>query len=88
MKLTDNYKAREVMGELLLIPFGNEMTVFNGIKTLNGVGRLIYEFAAAGADTEKIVAEITAVYDCTPDTARADTEEFLELMRKERIIEY
>ncbi len=87
MKLTGNYKTREVMGELLLVPCGKELNVFNGIRTLNGMGRTVYEMLETVESADEIADKIFEDYDVTREEAKKDIVEFLNSLREMNVIE-
>ncbi len=87
IKLTDRYKPREVMGELLLVPCGEELNNFNGMKTLNGIGRDIYNALRDGCDEAETTARILDKYEADETEVKADVREFIEELVRQGVAE-
>lgn len=80
MKQNDNYIVRKIAGETLLVPTGAAAREFSGLITLNELGAFIWEHLNEAADTQDLAKMIAAEYEVDPATARADAQEFLDLL--------
>lgn len=87
MKLKDGYILREIAGEAVLIPSGQNALEFNGIIALNAISAEIWKLLQANADREQILHSILDAYDVTEEVAAADLDEFLDQLRKLNILD-
>ena len=76
MKLKENFLLRQVADTWVVMPIGQEMLDFNGMLTLNETGAFLWQRLQEGADLEGLVKALTAEYEVSAETARADAEEF------------
>lgn len=77
MKLKDGFLLREIAGEIVVLPTGNDLDL-NMMITLNETGKFLWERLEKGAETEELVAAILEEYDIDEDGARKHVTEFLE----------
>ena len=87
MKRNDNYIVRKIAGETLLVPTGSAAREFSGLITLNELGAFIWENLPEVRDPEELTDRILAEYDVDRDTARADAQEFLDLLAGQHMVE-
>lgn len=80
MKRNDNYIVRKIAGETLLVPTGAAAREFSGLITLNELGAFIWEHLNEAVDAQDLAKMIAAEYEVDPATARADAQEFLDLL--------
>ncbi len=81
MKVSNDFILREIAGEYILVPVGAAAAKFNGLITLNELGKFIFEALADDCTLEQLVDKITSEYDVDAATAAADAEEFLGELR-------
>lgn len=81
MIASENFIPREIAGEYLLVPTGAASAQLNGLITLNELGYFIFQTLQSEQSVDSLVAAITAEYDVSADTARADALEFLAQLR-------
>lgn len=82
MKLNSNYICREICGEVLLIPVGEEVKRHKGIFSFSDTGAFLIKAFVNGADIPSAASALTEAYDVDADTALQDTSEFAdELIR-------
>lgn len=81
MKASNDFILREIAGETLLVPVGAGAARINGLVALNELGCFIFKALSSEQTPASIAAQIAAEYDVTPETAEADTLEFLQQLR-------
>ena len=86
MKLSDQYMLRQVADEYLVIPVGEAALKVKGLIGLSESGSLLYRRLQDGCTEAELVTALLSEYDIDADTARADTREFLEQMRRMGIL--
>lgn len=68
MKLKDGFVLRQVAGEYVAIPSGNEVDL-NKMITLNETGAFLWEHMNAETTPEALAEALLAEYDVDRDTA-------------------
>ena len=86
MEIKKQVILRSVAGEYMLIPVGETVFQYNGIFMLTESGKFLWEHIVKGAEKEQLTALLVAEYELENDTASADVEEFLEMLRAFEII--
>lgn len=82
MRVSKDYVVRDVAGEVLLIPTGEAAVRFQGMFTLNELGRFLFDALAEETTLPELVAKVTSEYDVSAETAEADALEFLHELRR------
>lgn len=82
MKVSEEFIMREIAGEHILVPVGAAAAKFNGLITMNEVGKYIVEQLAEEHTVQELVDKITAEYDVEAQTALTDVETFLDQLRE------
>ena len=77
MKLKTGFIIREVAGQVVVLPTGDELDL-NMMITLNDTGKFLWERLENGADKEELVAALLAEYDVDEETAKAGVDSFVE----------
>ena len=70
----------------MLIPVGETVFQYNGIFMLTESGKILWEGIVNGADEEGLAQALVQEYEIDSDTAKADVQEFLEMLRSFEII--
>lgn len=86
MRISDQYMLRQVADEYLVIPVGEAALKVKGLIGLSESGSLLYRKLLEGCGQEELVAALLAEYDIDRETARVDTAEFLDQMRRMGIL--
>lgn len=82
----NEFITRDILGETILVPVGNTVNNFNGLITINKVGRFIWDNADKVKDEDELINLITGKYDIDYETASKDCSEFLGKLRSSNII--
>ena len=86
MKINSEYVMREIAGDTILIPIGDTINNFNGLVILNELAKFIWEKMPQAKDEEELLNYILDEYEVEREVAKADLDEFLEMLKKENII--
>lgn len=86
MKIKKELIARNIAGDVILVPVGKAVYENNGLFALSELGAFIWERLPAARDQEEILAAILENYEVSEEQARGDLEEFMQQLRKMEII--
>lgn len=86
MKLKDGFILREVAGEYVVLPAGEDLNL-NMMITLNETGCFLWKKLTDGAQEEDLVAAILAEYDTDSETAAKSVAAFIEKLKKHNFLE-
>lgn len=81
MKVSSDFIMREIAGEFILVPVGAAAAKFNGLITMNEVGKYIFELLSEKRTLQELAEKITDEYDVSLETAISDAKEFLGQLR-------
>ena len=84
MILKKKFVKREIGGDCILVPVGQ--IKFNGIITLNNIASFIWENYEKAKDEDELLGFILDEYEVEKDVAKADLDEFLDILRKNEIV--
>ena len=87
MKIAGEFILRDVVGEHVLIPMGETALHFNGIISLNEVSACIWQGLEQEKSREELLAAVLEEFEVSPEEAGADLDEFLEMLRKNQLLE-
>lgn len=77
MKIKDGFLLRQVAGQSVVLPIGNELDM-NMMITLNDTGAFLWERLQSETDEAALVAALLGEYDVDEDRARACVRQFVE----------
>lgn len=86
MEIKQQYMLREIVGDYVLVPTGSTVNDFNGLIILNEVARFIWENYEKAKDEDELLGFILDEYEVEKDVAKADLNEFLDILRKNEIV--
>ena len=77
MKLKDGFLMRNVAGQTVVLPSGDDLDL-NMMITLNGTGAFLWERLQNETDENALVAALLAEYDVDQETARKAVAAFVQ----------
>ena len=77
MKLKDGFLLRQVAGQNVVLPAGEEMDL-NMMITLNDTAAFLWERLQTETDENALVADLLREYDVDADTARRCVADFVK----------
>jgi len=86
MKLKMQFILRDIVGETVLVPINESTSNFNGLITVNELGKFIWENLESSKDEEDLLHKILEEYEVEEKEAKEDLEEFLDKLRQVDII--
>lgn len=76
-KLKSKFVAREVGGELVVVPLTGNIAHMNELFTFNATAKFLWEALEAGSTEESLVQALLDNYEVEENVARADVRKFL-----------
>lgn len=86
MRINKEFVLREIAGEYIIIPTGSTALKFNGLITVNEIGVALWKMLQEDVTVEQLVSGVLEEYEVEKEEARADIEEFLEVLVKGGIL--
>ena len=87
MKVKPGFLLRQVAGEIVVVPFGEQSKEHRGMLRLNETGRILWERLEQGAEESDLARALTDTFDVTAERAAQDTAAFLEALRRYDMLE-
>ena len=84
MRLKKKFLVRDILGEIVLVPVGKSDESFNGMITMNSIGKFIWDNIEK--DHDEILSLILDEYEVEKTVAEKDLDEFLDKLRQVDII--
>ena len=85
MKLKDGFVLREVAGEFVVLPSGDELDL-NMMIVLNGTGAFLWEQLDNEKDETALVQALLAEYDVDEATARRSVAAFVKKLYEHKLL--
>lgn len=86
MEFKKKFILRNIVGETILVPIGQNNEAFNGLITINELGKFIWENLESSKDEEDLLYKILEEYEVEEKEAKEDLDEFLDKLRQVDII--
>ena len=86
MKIDKEFILREIAGDYIIIPTGRNVLEFNGLITVNEVGRFIWDKLQREITFEELVRTVLDEYEIDEKVARQDIHEFLDKLIEGNIL--
>lgn len=86
MEIKKQVILRSVAGEHMLIPVGETVFEYNGIFMITESGKFLWENIVNGKDEKELADLLAQEYGIDNNTAAADVNEFLEMLRSFGIV--
>lgn len=77
MRVKDDLVLRQVAGEYVVVPVGEQTVNMRCVITLNETGAFLWRRLEQEETRQGLVDALLNEYDVQPDKARADVDEFL-----------
>lgn len=82
MKTNPEFIARDIAGELVLVPIGTAAKNYGGLVTCNEVGAFIWKELENGKTMDELINAILDEFEIDEKTAREDAEEFVGKLKE------
>lgn len=82
MKIKKDLIKRQVAGDTILVPVGQSIYQSNGLFVLNDVGAFLWDLLPEAESAGDLCRSVVEAYEVEEETAMADVQDFLEMLRK------
>lgn len=86
MRIVSGFLLREVIGETVAIPSGDSAHRLSGLVALNGSGKFLFELLQTEQTEQDLITAMLDRYEIDEATAAQDVEEFLALLRENKLL--
>ena len=86
MKLKYEFAVREIVGEYVMVPLGSSALEFSGMISTSETGAFLAEALKNEITREELLRKVLENYDVDAQTAAADLDEFLAVLRKLNVL--
>lgn len=87
MKIKDGLILKEIAGNYIIVPVSGELVDLNAMINVNETGAFLFKALENETTEEALLDALTKEYDVDSATAKADTKDFLEILRKNSMLE-
>ena len=87
MKLKDGFILREVAGQTVVLPSGDELNL-NMMITLNGTGAFLWKQLESEKDEAQLVAALRSEYEVDEDTAISAVNGFVAKLKENGFLNF
>ena len=87
MRIKEGFLLREVAGNTVVVPIGDEAVEFNGVITINETGKFIWELMQDGIEKEELLDRYMKEYNISEDDAKEDIKTFIQILLDNNIAE-
>ena len=87
MKIKSGFIMREIAGDYVVVPTGKAAMSFNGLITVNEVGRFLWDKLQKDVSEQELTDMVLDEYEIDRETAAADVAEFIKKLDAADILE-
>ena len=85
-KKANGFVSRTIAGDVIIVPVRGGVGDLDAIFTLNSVGATIWKLIDGGTPIEGLAAAVSLEYEISQAGARADVQEFVELLTRKGLL--
>jgi hypothetical protein len=79
--------ARQIEGELVIVPIRSGVGDLNSLYTLNQVGSVLWDFMNESHTIEEMVSRVCDEFEVNSSQAQSDIRNFLNAMLEENLVQ-
>jgi len=87
MKIKEGFMLKEIAGDIVVVPTGNNVVDFSAIIMLNETGSFLWKALEGGADKPQMLKLMLAEYSVDAQTAEADIDSFIQKMLDNNLLD-
>ena len=86
MRILEGFHLREIAGELIAVPTGPVAAKLSGLAVMNDTAKFLFDLLQTDQTEDSLVSAMLDEYEITAETARADVQEFLVILRENGLL--
>lgn len=86
MRIKDGFILRQVAGNYIAVAVGEESVDFNAMVTTNETGAFLWKKLQNETTEKELLDALLSEYDVDEETAKVDISEFLDELRKGKLL--
>lgn len=88
MKIKEGFILKEIAGNFVVVPVGEDLVDFSSMITTNETGAFLWEKLQNGATEEELCQSIVSEYEgVSYEVALSDVKEFVNTLKEKNIVE-
>ena len=87
MKIKEGFMLKNIAGANVVVPVGSNTVSFRSVITLNESGAFLWKQLENDTTKEKVLEAMLSEYAVDEATAKADIDEFVELLQKADLLQ-
>ena len=87
MKIKEGFMLKNIAGANVVVPVGSNTVSFRSVITLNESGAFLWKQLENDTTKEKVLEAMLSEYAVDQATAKADIDEFVELLQKADLLQ-
>lgn len=86
MQLRDNFTIKEIVGDYIVVPTGENYLDFGAVISINESGAFLWKQLQDNKSIDELSSALAEEYGIEADVAKADVEEFVALLKEHNLI--
>ena len=86
MKIKEGFILRQIAGEDIVVPIGNNIADFNGVIRLNESAAFLWRELQSEISKEELINSLIKEYEIDENLATNDVEGFLDILKEHKAI--
>ena len=87
MKIKEGFLLKEVAGNNIIVPIGDNLVDFSAMITVNETGAFLWKMLEKGAEIDELVTSLTGEFDVSEEIAKEDITDFINVLKDKGILE-
>lgn len=87
MKIKEGFLLKEVAGNNIIVPIGDNLVDFSAMITVNETGAFLWKMLEKGAELDELVTALTGEFDVGEEIAKGDITDFINVLKDKGILE-
>ena len=88
MKIKEGFILKEIAGNFVVVPVGENLVDFSSMITTNETGAFLWEKLQNGATEEELCSALLGEYEgVSYEDALSDVKEFVKILKEKNIVE-
>ncbi len=87
MKIKEGFILRQIAGEDIVVPIGNNIADFNGVIRLNESAAFLWRELQSETSKNDLVNKLKSEYEIGEELAAKDVEDFIKILEENNALE-